>query len=172
MVTRTAVYPTSIEFPVGVQGRTLYLMLSGTTFAMQSHVVNLRATLEYADGSAQTSDLVNPFDIGDCWNQHRFHDTAANGFENIGWRSGPAGSAEVPDLTRPVAVDTQAHLVAVELKPGATLAKVTDWAGQFQDTRPRIARPGRNARSFPLMNRPGPKEKPVWPVSPSVLLPC
>ena len=124
VVTRAAVFPSSIEFPVQATGGKLYLMLSGTTFAVQSHVVNLRMGLEYTDGSVQTRDLVNPFDIGDCWNQYRFHDTAANGFENLGGRTGPAGSAQVADLTRPVAVDTQAHLVAFDLKPGATLAKV------------------------------------------------
>ena len=67
-------------------GQTLYLMISGMTFPAQSHVVNLRVTLRYADGQTQSVDLVNPFGIGDCWSTWcgRFHDTAANGFENIG----------------------------------------------------------------------------------------
>ena len=52
VVTRAAdIFPRQIEFPVNAAGRTLYLMISGTTFAMQSHVVNLRVTLAYADGS-------------------------------------------------------------------------------------------------------------------------
>ncbi len=122
VVTRVAVFPASLDVPMNAAGRTLYLMLSGTTFAMQSHVVNLRVTLRYADGSEQVRDLVNPFGIGDCWNQYRFHDTPANGFENLGGRSGPAGSATVPDLTQSIAVDTQAHLVAVDLKPGVSLS--------------------------------------------------
>jgi hypothetical protein len=87
-------------------------------------VVNLRVTLHYASGTDETIDLVNPHDIGDCWNQYRFHDTAANGFENLGGRSGPAGSSQVKDLTVPVAVDTEAHLVAFDLKQGAVLQSV------------------------------------------------
>jgi hypothetical protein len=96
------------------------------TFPVQSHVVNLRVTLRYADGQAAPADLINPFGIGDCWSTWcgRFHDTAANGFENIGGRSGPAGSAQVADLTKPVAVDTEAHLVALELRPGVELHAV------------------------------------------------
>ncbi len=124
VVTLAGAFPVSLEFPVGATGKTLYLMVSGTTFAVQSHVVNLRIALRYADGSEQKVEMVNPFDIGDCWNQYRFHDTAANGFENIGGRSGPMGSREVKDLTKPVPVDTEAHLVAIEMKHGAKLQTV------------------------------------------------
>ena len=124
VVTRAAVFPQTLSFPVGQSGKTLYLMISGTTFAMQSQIPNLRLTLHYEGGLSEPVDLVNPTGIGDCWNQYRFHDTAANGFENIGGRSGPAGSAQVADMTRPVAVDTEAHLVALELKPGAVLREV------------------------------------------------
>jgi hypothetical protein len=121
VVTRAAVFPQGLTFPVGRAGKTLYLMISGTTFAMQSDVPNLRVTLHYEDGQPESVDLVNPTTIGDCWNQYRYHDTAANGFENIGGRSGPSGSAQVSDMTRPIAVDTEAHLVAFDLRSGAVL---------------------------------------------------
>jgi hypothetical protein len=91
---------------------------------MQSQVPNLRLTLQYEGGLSEPVDLVNPTGIGDCWNQYRFHDTAANGFENIGGRSGPPGSAQVADMTKPVAVDTEAHLIALELKKGVLLREV------------------------------------------------
>ncbi|MBI5092820.1 MAG: DUF4450 domain-containing protein [Candidatus Hydrogenedentes bacterium] len=119
-------FPSSLNIPVNATGKTLYLMISGMTFPSQSHVTNLRVTLVYADGSREPVDLVNPFTIGDCWSTWcgRFHDTAANGFENIGGRSGPAGSSQVPDLTQPVALDTEAHLVPFEIKPGAKLESV------------------------------------------------
>ncbi|HOE65057.1 MAG TPA: DUF4450 domain-containing protein [Candidatus Hydrogenedentes bacterium] len=117
-------FPKALDFPVNAQGAALFLMISGMTFAMQSHVVNVRATLNYADGEAESFDLVNPFGIGDCWSTWcgRFHDTAANGFENIGGRKGPAGSAEVDDMTQPVEVDTEAHLVRFDLQPDVELA--------------------------------------------------
>ena len=118
VVTRAGGFPEKIEVPVNAGGKELYLMLSGMTFPVQSHVVNLRVTLGYADGATQSVDLVNPFDIGDCWSTWcgRFHDTAANGFENLAGRFGPPGSAAAGDLTRPIPVDTEAHLVKLPLR--------------------------------------------------------
>ena len=93
VVTRAGGFPSKTEVPVGANGRELYLMIGGVTFPVQSQVVNVRIILDYADGSKQNVDLVNPFDIGDCWGTWlgRFHDTAANGFENLGGRFGPPG---------------------------------------------------------------------------------
>ncbi|MCX5768701.1 MAG: hypothetical protein NTZ09_00295, partial [Candidatus Hydrogenedentes bacterium] len=126
VVTVTGGFPKKLSFPVGASGKTLYLMISGITFPVQSHVPNLRVTLHYAGGKAETIELVNPDGIGDCWGTWcgRYHDCAANGFENIGGRRGPAGSADVPDLTQPVETDTEAHLVAFELRPGEKVETV------------------------------------------------
>jgi len=70
---------------------------------------------------------VNPFGIGDCWSTWcgRYHDTAANGFENIGGRTGSNGSAEVGDLTKPISLDTEAHLIAFDLNPEVELHHVS-----------------------------------------------
>jgi hypothetical protein len=123
VVTRAGAFPSALEVPVRAGGKQLYLMLSGMTFPCQSHVVNVRVRLEYADGTRQRADLVSPFDVGDCWGTWlwRFHDTAANGFENLGGRYGPPGSAAAGDLTQPIAVDTEAHLVKIPLRPNAEL---------------------------------------------------
>jgi hypothetical protein len=120
VVTRAGGFPVRLGFPVRAAGRTLYLMLSGMTFPAQSHVANLRVEVVYAGGRVESTDLANPSGIGDCWGTWlgRFHDTPANGFENLGGRFGPAGSAEVADPNRPVAVDTEAHLVAIPLRSG------------------------------------------------------
>lgn len=123
VVTLVGGFPSSVEFPVNSSGKTLYLMISGITFQAQSHVTNLRVKLHYDDNTEQSEDLVNPFTIGDCWGPYGFHDTPANGFENLGERKGPQGSAGA-DLTKPVGTDTEAHLVAFNLKPGATLKTV------------------------------------------------
>ena len=93
VVTLEGGFPKAIDVPVDAAGKCLYLMISGTTFPMQSHVTNIRVTLNYADGTERRHDLVNPFTIGDCLNVYRYHDCAANGFENIGGREGPAGSS-------------------------------------------------------------------------------
>ncbi len=126
IVTQAGAFPTTIEFPVNASGKTLYLMLSGMSFPTQSYVPNLRVTLEYENGDTDSKDLVSPIDIGDCWSTWcgRWHDTAANGFENLGGRFGPAGSSQVQDITKPVNVDTEAHLVAFDLRPGALLKSV------------------------------------------------
>jgi hypothetical protein len=67
--------------------------------------------------------MVNPFGIGDCWNSWlgRFHDTAANGFENLGGRFGPPGSSAAGVMPQPIAVDTEAHLIGIPLRSGVTL---------------------------------------------------
>ncbi|MBU4199453.1 MAG: DUF4450 domain-containing protein [Verrucomicrobia bacterium] len=127
-VTLLGGFPARIRVPVPhVGGRTLYLMLSGATWPAQSHVVNLRVELDFADGSRIARELVNPFDIGDCWDTWLgwAHDTAANGFENIGGRFGPAGSSAAMDMTQPVEVDTEAHLVAFNLPPGGVLTAIS-----------------------------------------------
>ena len=127
VVTRAGGFPAKIEVPVRAGGKELYLMLSGMTFPVQSHVVNVRVTLNYSDGGKEQLNLVSPFDIGDCWSTWlwRFHDTAANGFENLGGRFGPPGSAAAGDLTQPIAVDTEAHLVEIPLRRGEDLSGFT-----------------------------------------------
>jgi hypothetical protein len=127
VVTLAGGFPKQLEFSVNARGKKLYLMISGMTFPVQSHVVNLRVTLHHTNGKAEAVDLVNPFGIGDCWSTWcgRYHDTAANGFENIGGRSGPAGSAEAGDLTKPIAVDTEAHLLAFNLNSEVELKHVS-----------------------------------------------
>ncbi|MBN1343916.1 MAG: DUF4450 domain-containing protein [Phycisphaerae bacterium] len=126
VVTLAGGFPTKLDFPVGAAGKTLYLMISGITFPAQSHVTNLRVTLCYADGRREPHDLVSPFDIGDGWAKWcgRFHDTAANGFENLAGRHGPPGSAQVMDMTQPVTTDTEAHLVPFDLRPNVKLESV------------------------------------------------
>jgi hypothetical protein len=116
----------TVSVPVKAIGRRLYLMIGGITWPAQSHVVNLRITLRYADGSIQKHDLVQPFDIGDCWSTWcgLYFDTPGNGFENIGGRSGPAGTSTVNDLSRPVAVDTIAHLLGYNLPTDRQLDRV------------------------------------------------
>lgn len=113
-------FPESLRFDVNAKGKTLFLMVSGTTFPSQSHVPQIQVTIHYEDLSSEAYNLVSPIDIGDCWGTWcgRYHDTAANGFENLGGRNGPAGSIEVEDMHKPVEVDTEAHLIKFNLKPG------------------------------------------------------
>jgi hypothetical protein len=131
VVTRSGGFPVEIDVPIDSRGKELYLMISGMTFPCQSHVVNLRIVLHYSDGTSERTDLVNPFGIGDCWGaldwgnaRKRFHDTAANGFENIAGRYGPPGSAAVADLEKPILVDTEAQLVRIVLSADKELKEI------------------------------------------------
>lgn len=123
----TQLYPKSLSFNVDKKGRELYLLITGMTFPAQSHVPNIEITLMYEDSSSLTRQLINPFGIGDCWGtwHGRYHDTQANGFVNIGGRYGPAGSAHVEDITKPVSVDTEAHIVRIPIRSDVILKKVT-----------------------------------------------
>ena len=127
IITRAGVFPSQIEIPVHASGKNLYLMISGSTFPAQSHMTHLRVTLHYTGGSTSARELTTPDTLGDCWNTWcgRWHDTAANGFENLAGRFGPAGSSAAGDLTKPVNVDTEAHLVDFPLEAGKTLDSIS-----------------------------------------------
>lgn len=125
VVTQAGGLSKGLSFPVNAPGKTLYLMLSGMSFPVQSHMPHLCITLHYAN-SEEGVDLASPETIGDCWSTwcNRWHDTAANGFENIGGRTGPAGSADVADLAQPVAVDTEAQIIAIPMRGNEVLESV------------------------------------------------
>ena len=127
IVTLAGGYPASLRFAVNASGKSICLMLSGMSFPAQSHVPHLRVSLQYDDGTKEQKTLVAPFDIGDCWSTWcgRWHDTAANGFENLGGRFGPSGSTQVKDLSQPINVDTEAHLMLFDLNPNKTLSAVS-----------------------------------------------
>jgi len=118
-------FPDSVTVPVNEFGRRAYLLITGITFPMQSHVENIRVIFTYEDGVVKEHPLVSPFDIGDCWScmYGRYHDTAANGFENMSGRKGHLSSAGL-DLRGPVNVATEAHILCFQLREGVKVASV------------------------------------------------
>jgi hypothetical protein len=60
----------------------MYLLLSGITFPIQSHIANARVTVHYADGGKSELDLVNPDNFDNGWGKYggTYH-YAANGME-------------------------------------------------------------------------------------------
>lgn len=119
------IYPDFLDIDVDEAGRALYLMVTGVTYPMQSHVENLRITLEYEDGTTEEHRLVNPFHIGDMWytNCGRYHDTPLNGFENLSGNNGCMSSIG-QDLTKPIETDTEAHIIMYPMKPRLRLHKI------------------------------------------------
>lgn len=118
-------YPDRVTVQMEAVGRAAYLLITGITFPMQSHVENLRITFLYEDGVREEHPLVNPTDIGDMWFTlwYRFHDTPNNGFENIGGRHGEMSSKGLK-LDTPVPTDTEAHILRFRLRPGRKVKAV------------------------------------------------
>ena len=118
-------YPDRVMVQMEAVGRAVYLLITGITFPMQSHVENLRVTFLYEDGVREEHPLVNPTDIGDMWFTlwYRFHDTPNNGFENIGGRRGEMSSKGL-DLDSPIPTDTEAHILRFRLRPGRKVRAV------------------------------------------------
>ena len=114
-----------IIVPVGEGGRAVYLLITGITLPMQSHVENLRITVRYEDGTEEEHPLRNPDGIGDMWFTKfgRWHDTPANGFENIGGGRGALSSAGL-DLSKPVETDLEAHILRFRLREGVPVSEV------------------------------------------------
>lgn len=110
-------YADRVLVPVDKCGRAVYLLITGITLPMQSHVENLRIIIRYEDGIAEEHPLYNPDGIGDMWftKFERYHDTPANGFENIGTGRGALSSARL-DLTKPIATDLEAHILRFHLR--------------------------------------------------------
>ncbi|GAO28414.1 hypothetical protein [Geofilum rubicundum] len=53
-------YPDRAEVPLNGKAAHAYLLMAGSTNHMQSHLVNARVKVRYADGSETVLDLVNP----------------------------------------------------------------------------------------------------------------
>ena len=53
----SARYPDRVVVPVGDTGRAAYLLITGITFPMQSHVENLRVLIRYEDGEEASGAL-------------------------------------------------------------------------------------------------------------------
>ncbi len=58
-------FPTAVEIPLSGRARRLAILLCGTTNAMQLYVPNARLTVRYADGSAESVELVPPSNFDD-----------------------------------------------------------------------------------------------------------
>ncbi len=118
-------HPDRITVPVGEGGRAVYLLITGITLPMQSHVENLRITVRYEDGTEEEHRLFNPDGIGDMWFTKfgRWHDTPANGFENIGGGRGALSSAGL-DLSKPVETDLEAHILRFRLREGVPVSEI------------------------------------------------
>lgn len=118
-------YPEKIVIPANCSGKALYLLVTGITFPMQSHVENARVIINYQSGKTEEFPLVSPFDIGDMWFTFwgRYHDTAGAGFENLAGNHGEMSSKGL-DLTKSIPTDTEAHILRFKLKENETVETV------------------------------------------------
>lgn len=93
--------PDRIVIPVNGSARRIYLLLSGMTFPMQSHIPNARVTVRYDDGRTSVLDLVNPANFDNGWGQFggAYH-YAENGVEIIGEKQ-PESKTPVHTIASP-----------------------------------------------------------------------
>lgn len=56
-------WPTSIEVPVHRAANTIWLLVCGTTFPMQTRIANAEFRFRYADGQVEKLELVPPFNF-------------------------------------------------------------------------------------------------------------
>jgi len=119
------IYPESVTAQVDTSGRAAYLLVTGVTFPMQSHVENLRVTIVYEDGIREEYPLINPYDIGDMWDTEfgRYHDTPGAGFENISGNRGALSSTGL-DLTSVIPTDTEAHILRFLLRQDVKVKEI------------------------------------------------
>lgn len=69
-----------MTFPV----REVRLLIVGTTYPMQSHIANARVVLHYRDGSAEETNLINPYHFDDSIGAFGGHHYAANEMVELG----------------------------------------------------------------------------------------
>lgn len=88
-------FPDHVEIPVNDFARKIYLLISGVTFPMQSHIANASVLIHYADGGKSTIDLVNPDNFDNGWGGFggNYH-YATNGMEVIADKPPQAADAE------------------------------------------------------------------------------
>lgn len=112
--------------PVKETGRAAYLLITGITLPMQSHVENLRVIFRYEDGVVEEHPLFNPDGIGDMWFNKfdRYHYTAANGFENLSDGTVGAVSSAGLDLTKSIYTDLEGHILRFRLRPDVRVDEV------------------------------------------------
>ncbi len=120
------VLPDRVVVPVHDAGRAAYLLITGITFPMQSHVENLRVIFRYEDGVKEEFPLYNPDGIGDMWfnKLDRYHYTAANGFENLSDGQVGAVSSAGLDLTKPIYTDLEGHILRFKLRPDVRVEEI------------------------------------------------
>ncbi len=56
-------WPVSVTVPVGRAADTLWLLVAGSTFPMQTRIANAEFRFRYADGQVETLELVPPFNF-------------------------------------------------------------------------------------------------------------
>ncbi len=98
--------PNQVRLPVDLpRVREVSLLIVGTTYPMQSHIANARVILHYKDGSAEETDLINPYHYDDSIGAFGGHHYAANERVELG-------------------KDTHADIISLRTAPGKELIAV------------------------------------------------
>ncbi|NPV09451.1 MAG: DUF4450 domain-containing protein [Anaerolineae bacterium] len=125
-----------LDVPLSGTGRAVYMLLAALTTAMQSHITNAVATVQYKDGECETLELVNPTNLdsglGRFGPYHYGEGLPVPVGRRIETDEAVASTAHAPDArdtNRPplpvtmLGVETHADAYCIPLQPGRPLRR-------------------------------------------------
>ena len=109
-------WPTSVEFPVHRMAKTLWLLVCGTTFPMQTRIANAEFRFRYADGQFEKLELVPP---------DNFWMLCPWGGEDYSYAHDAFALPPEPPPQVQLGANCRAMVLAWKLRPGVQLETVT-----------------------------------------------
>ena len=109
-------WPTSIEIPIHRAATTIWLLVCGTTFPMQTRIANAAFRFRYADGEIETLELVPP---------HNFWMLCPWGGEDYSYEHDAFCLPAEPPPQVQLGANCRAMVLSWKLRPGVKLETVT-----------------------------------------------
>lgn len=109
-------WPTAVTVPVGRAGNTVWLLVCGSTFPMQTNIANAVLRFRYADGATETLELIPP---------HNFWMLSTWGGCDYDYAADAFALPKEPPLQVQLGNNCRAMVLSWKLRPGAVLASVT-----------------------------------------------
>ncbi|RFC50870.1 MAG: protein of unknown function (DUF4450) [Verrucomicrobia bacterium] len=109
-------WPTSVEFPVGRVAKTLWLLVCGSTFPMQTRIANAEFRFRYADGQVEKLELMPP---------DNFWMLCPWGGEDYSYAHDAFALPAEPPPQVQLGANCRAMVLSWKLRPGVRLESVT-----------------------------------------------
>ena len=109
-------WPTAVTVPVGRRARTIWLLVCGTTFPMQTRIANAEFRFRYADGAVEKLELMPP---------DNFWMLCPWGGEDYSYAHDAFALPAQPPLQVQLGANCRAIVLSWKLRPDAVLQDVT-----------------------------------------------